>query len=209
MSVPQRPFDEIKRCSDPIEESRLLTQQTLVSTAECDISNAHAHPGRLDSYQGILIAFILNSSRGCQLFIWTSALRCVAWLGAPNDYTLSPEYTKASLACSQLIEDVVASIPYFFSWKTNSKACTFDDTSPQSAFGATSSSIKATSALLILWPIYTAAASDFASKSQKAFLAGRLKAIHEVTGVNHANILRHVRSPLSFPFPLDCSCASL
>jgi hypothetical protein len=81
-----------------------------------DLSTSLTHPGRVDAYGELWMAYKYNIVRSCRLFIWTTILRCAAWLGYPQDYRLTPEYTTASRICRQLVEDIVASVPYFFGW---------------------------------------------------------------------------------------------
>ena len=81
-----------------------------------DYATSETHPGRVDSYSEMWIAYHQNIARSSRILIWSTILRCVAWLGGPSDYRLTPEYAKAQQVCCPLIEDIVASCPYFFGW---------------------------------------------------------------------------------------------
>ena len=79
-------------------------------------ASSETHPGRIDSYSEMWIAYHQNIARSSQILLHFTILRCVAWLGDLKDYTLTPEYAKAQQVCCPLIEDIVASCPYFFGW---------------------------------------------------------------------------------------------
>ena len=158
-----------------------------------DLSNSIIHPGRVDAYGELWMAYKYNIVRACRLLAWSAILRATAWLADPRDYRLTPEYTTASRICRQLIEDIVASIPYFFGWHGDKKV-TFTDRS-NFACGATESfSVKRLSGIFVMWPLYIAGASDFASPSQRVFMRGRLKHVAEMMGINQALVLFEVSS---------------
>jgi hypothetical protein len=48
-----------------------------------------------------------------------------------------------------------------------------------------------------MWPLFAAAASDFASPSQRIFLRGRLKHVAQIMGINQALILSEVSIMIS------------
>jgi hypothetical protein len=81
-----------------------------------DYATSETHPGRIDSYSEIWTAYHQNIARSSRILIWSTIIRCVAWLGDPSDYRLTLEYAKAQKVCRRLIEDIVASCPYFFGW---------------------------------------------------------------------------------------------
>jgi hypothetical protein len=155
-----------------------------------DLSTSLVHPGRVDAYGELWMAYKYNFVRACRLFIWTTILRCAAWLGIPRDYRLTPEFTAASRMCRPLIEDIVASVPYFFGW--NSKNDAAMNARANFACGTNDPTVKPLTGIFVMWPLYTAATSDFASPSQRIFLRGRLKHIAEIMGINQAHILFQV-----------------
>jgi hypothetical protein len=167
-----------------------------VAWLDGDVENLETsvvHPGRVVAYGELWMAYYYNTVRTCRLYIWTTILRCVAWMSNPRDYRLSPEYTTASCACRQLIEDIIASVPYFFGWNRDKDAAMADKSN--FACGVNdNTSIKGLSGIFVMWPIFTAAASDFASPSQRLYLRGRLRYIAEQMGINQAAILLQVLS---------------
>ena len=156
-----------------------------------DLSKSLVHPGRIDAYGELWMAYKFNIVRSCRLFIWSTILRCVAWLGESRDYRLTPEYTTASRICRQLIEDIVASVPYFFGWNKENEGAM--NARANFACGSNdSSTAKPLTGIFVMWPLFTAAASDFVSPSQRIFLRGRLKHVAEIMGINQALILFEV-----------------
>jgi hypothetical protein len=66
------------------------------------------------------------------------------------------------MICGALIEDIVASVPYFFGWNA--------ETDPATATRNDSDiDIKGVSRIFLMWPLFAAASSDFCSDSQRAF----------------------------------------
>ena len=159
-----------------------------------DITESSVHPGRVDSFAELWIAFTYSFICSCRLFIWTTILRCIAWLGEPQDYKLSPEYSVASRVCGQIVEDIVASVPYYFGWRGD-KALFMGVGRANFACGTEQGSIKGVSGIFALLPIFTAATSDFATPSQRLFLRGRMQSIYASTGMNQAAVLLHVIHP--------------
>jgi hypothetical protein len=108
------------------------------------------------------MAYAYNVARNSQILIWTTILRCVAWLSPNDDYRISEEHKKATMICGALIEDIVASVPYFFGWNA--------ETDPATATRNDSDiDIKGVSRIFLMWPLFAAASSDFCSDSQRAF----------------------------------------
>jgi len=162
-----------------------------------DLENSLVHPGKVDSYSEMWMAYHHNIGRSSRLFIWTTILRCVAWLCDPRDYRVAPEYTTASRICRRLIEDTVASVPFIFGWNKETNEAMVD----KSCFACGSSdpaAIKPLWAIFVMWPLFAAAASDFATPSQRIFLRGRLKYISETLGIYQAGVLLRASIPSLF-----------
>ncbi|PVH88677.1 hypothetical protein DL98DRAFT_508575 [Cadophora sp. DSE1049] len=153
-----------------------------------DLPNSVIHPGRIDTYGELWMAYKYNIVRGCRLFIYTTILRCVAWLGDNGDYRLTPEYATATQICRGLIEDIVASVPYFFGWNRG-KDPSMSDRSNFACGEHDPTRVKPLAGIFSMWPIFAAASSDFASPSQRIFLRGRLKHIADMMGINQALIM--------------------
>jgi hypothetical protein len=152
-----------------------------------DLSNSIVHPGRVDTYKELSVAYVYNVARSSQLLIWTTILRCVAWLSPDADYRTSKEYQKASIICSMYIENIVASVPYFLGWNADTDVSTATRND-----GSADDSIKGVSGVFLMWPLFAAATCDFCSDSQRSYLRGRLAFIAENMGICQARILLNV-----------------
>jgi hypothetical protein len=60
------------------------------------------------------------------------------------------------------------------------------------ACGTNDPTVKPLTGIFVMWPLFAAAASDFATPSQRIFLRGRLKHVAEIMGINQALILFEV-----------------
>ncbi|KAF4626606.1 hypothetical protein G7Y89_g11546 [Cudoniella acicularis] len=161
-----------------------------------DLTTSLVHPGKVDSYSEMWMAYHHNIGRSSRLFIWATILRCIAWLCDSRDYSLTPEYNKASQVCRQLIEDTVASVPFVFGWKKGINEFMADNSS--FACGSTENpEVKSLWGIFVMWPLFAAASSDFASVSQRTFLRGRLSYISEALGIYQASVL--LRFNIFFP----------
>lgn len=158
-----------------------------------DLAESMIHPGRLDAYRELWMAYFHNTVRACRLYIWTTILRCVAWISNLQDYRLSSEYITASTVCRQLIEDIVSSVPFFFGWNRANNTAMADKSN--FACGINSDpSTQGLAGIFVMWPIFSAAASDFCLPSQRTYLRGRLRHIAEMIGISQATILLQVSS---------------
>ena len=199
------------RKAEALEKSYVEWQDSLPSSWEYktvswvdiqgeDTTSSFHHPGRVDSYGELWMVYTYNTARASRLFIWTTILRCVAWLAHPKDYRITPEYTTAARVCSHLIEDIVASVPCFFGQDGLSDIY-LADRSNYACGSKDKSSAKGLSGVFSMWPIFSAAASDFATPSQRTFLKGMLKYIAEAMGINQAAVLFNVSRCISLPQP--------
>ncbi|RDW79576.1 hypothetical protein BP6252_04214 [Coleophoma cylindrospora] len=180
---------------------RAKTVAWVDSVPEAELPTANCHPGKIDLYSEIWMGSQVVTALSSRLFVWSTILRCTAWLCSPLDYRITPEYTTAARMCSQMIEDIVAAIPYFFGWNFETESV------PSMSHFATGDDHKSTPKVLAgvftLWPIFAAATNDFATESQRIWLRGRLQYIGESMGVNHANLLfqaSQLRHPSMFIF---------
>lgn len=162
-----------------------------IDGAAQDLSSSLVHPGRVDAYGELWMAYKYNIVRSCRLFIYTTILRCVAWLENPGDYRLTREYTTASRICRQLVEEIVASVPYFFGWNSENDGA-MKATANFACGTSDDATVKPVTGVFVMWPLFAAAASDFASPSQRIFLRGRLKYVAQIMGINQALILSEV-----------------
>jgi hypothetical protein len=160
-----------------------------------DLESSFVHPGRVDYYSEMWMAYHHNIGRSSRLFIWTTILRCVARLSGPQDYRLTAEYETASQVCRQLVEDTVASVPYIFGWNKENDDSMADKSS--FACGSTNApTVKSLWAIFVMFPLFAASVSDFVLPSERTFLRGKLKYINEVLGIHQASVLLRVNITL-------------
>ncbi|KAB8290044.1 hypothetical protein EYC80_010370 [Monilinia laxa] len=161
--------------------------------AEKYLESATCHPGRVDSYVELWMATTHNVARASRLFILTTVLRCTAWLSSGVDYRLTSEYIDISRRASLLIDDIISSVPFFFGWNTKDNLPVVENSyfpcGNNSKIGG-----KGVTGVWAIWPIFAAAASDFATNSQRLWLRGRLKYIAEDLGIRQAEALLQVQT---------------
>jgi hypothetical protein len=151
-----------------------------------DLATSKVFPGRLEVFSDLTKGYKYNIARAAQIFIWTSILRSVAWMGNAEDYMATSHFANARQRCAELIEGIVASVPYFLGWKGYPNA---------SIAGASYSpcgndtQAKTASVVFILFPMFVAIRSDFATPEQRTFMKGKLKHIAENEGVSQASML--------------------
>lgn len=103
------------------------------------------------------------------------------WLdGSESQFTGSG--SKAAQIARQDIDSIIASIPYLCSWRAGasrgaSSPCGRDDIA----------SVEGITSLLVIWPLYLAGDSQFATREQKEYIQRRLGWIAENRGVKHAS----------------------
>jgi hypothetical protein len=141
-----------------------------------DLATSGAFPGRVEEFPELTAGYRYNIARSSQILIWTSILRAVAWTGYPKDYRLTAIYAEARQRCIYLIEGIVASVPYFVGWKGSRNGALAGVA--QSACGNNARAM-GVSAFYLMWPMFVAANSDFATPEQRAFVRGKLIYIAE------------------------------
>jgi hypothetical protein len=154
-----------------------------------DFATSKAFPGRVEAFTDLTAAYRYNIARSSQILVWTSILRAVAWTGYPKDYRLTTSYSNARRRCIELIDGIIASIPYFLGWKGRSDEALAGES--QSACSSNSKVI-GVGAFYVMWPMFVAANSDFATPEQRAFVKGRLICVAENLGINQADRLIQV-----------------
>lgn len=147
---------------------------------EQPLDNATAFPGRIDKYIDVSIATALNVMRAARIILASDIVRATAWLCPQyQDYKTSREYLSSMRLSRQLIEDILASVPYFLG-----QLPVVEPTSPntEGLFGTSSL------AMFVAWPLFVAKTSDFATEQQRSWVSGRLDFIADEKGVGQASI---------------------
>ncbi|KAK5995777.1 Transcription factor dbaG-like protein [Cladobotryum mycophilum] len=153
-----------------------------------DYSRAEVFPGRIDAYQDLWVASIWNMMRCSRIILASIVVRCTAWICAPVDYRSTPEYAAAARICVEIIEDIIASVPYQLGWFANRKyllqhpslsqfACGLEDT-PKSLAG-----------YFLTWPLACVQGQDYTTELQRAWVKERLVYIGKELGLRYALML--------------------
>jgi hypothetical protein len=151
-------------------------------------------PGRVDMYPDWVIAHTWNMGRVARLILASLDVRLVAWLCAPQDYRLQPEYATSRQICRGIISEIVASVPYHLGLYHKQKEAF--DRPAQSGFACgendANDSLKVVPALLIVWPLMCIKGLDFTNEDQREWATGRLRFIADVIGLKYAGHLAAV-----------------
>lgn len=163
-----------------------------MTPADSTIMSGIPYVGRVDAYIDMFICYILNWARAARLYTRNTVLRCRAWLlGPERDYRDLSEYAAAQKFSSEIIEDIVASVPYVFGAARigQGQGQTHGVNMPS---GGTIYQPPSLAGVFVMWPVFAAASSDFVTVSQRAFLKRTLKYISEEIGIGQAAILAGV-----------------
>ncbi|PQE29163.1 negative acting factor protein [Rutstroemia sp. NJR-2017a BBW] len=169
---------------------------------DTDMETTNFYPGRVDTYRDLWMATTHSMARVSRLFIFTSILRCTAWLTIPLNCEESIEYITISKQARILIEEIIASIPYFLGHETEDKSISAFTDSYFPCGSGTKIGGTGVSGMFAMWPIFAAIGSDFTSDSQRSWLRGRLKYIAETLGMHQAKIL--LQLPTRYPSTFIC-----
>lgn len=165
-----------------------------------DYMNADAFPGRIDIYPDLSAAYAWNTSRVCRLVLSSLIIRAIAFLHAPADYTKTPEYVATTRACSRIVSDMVASIPFYLGSKLLTRLhhqqyylCKTGSDSSKIGYGEQnrpnmSDVPKILSGMLLIWPLVGSHGHDCATKAQRSFVEGRLTHIADSLGLRYARV---------------------
>ncbi|CAK7234104.1 hypothetical protein SBRCBS47491_008837 [Sporothrix bragantina] len=82
-----------------------------------DYGRAQVFPGKVDVYRDIYIASVWNMVRATRLCLASIGVRCAAWACAPADYRTTSQYATAARTCSDIITDIIASVPFYLGWQ--------------------------------------------------------------------------------------------
>lgn len=165
------------------------------SVSGTDLTTSDVYPGKVDTYSDFWIASVWNNARVARLFISGIIVRCAAWVCSPVDYRTTPEYAYAARLGVDMVNDMIASIPYFLGWRTK------DEYEPKmagiSSFACgddAAGACKGLGAYFCIWPLFTASCSDFTTDGQRTWIKGRMRFIEQTMGINQAGTLSYVSS---------------
>ncbi|CZR56257.1 uncharacterized protein PAC_06145 [Phialocephala subalpina] len=154
-------------------------------------------PGRRDEYADISIGTASNMMRAARIMLCGDIVRASAWLCSPyQDYRTTPEFGAAVRVSKNLVEDIIASVPFFLGDDRTSDINGWER--PQNG----RMSLVGTSALglFLTWPLMVCKMSDYSTERQRKWAAGRLRGIAEEMGIGQALLFSqiNVRLPSMF-----------
>jgi len=178
------------------DEWRFKTVAWADTIPDSDLSISEVYPGKVDMFSDLFVASQWNMARVARLILSGITIRCAAWLCAPVDYRTTSYYAQASRIGMEMIDDIVASIPFHLGWRgfrNNSE----DNltTGNISNFVCGQNEIgtgKPLGAYFLIWPVFTSIVSDFATDAQRKYIIGRMKYMTDIMGINGAAVLTQV-----------------
>lgn len=161
------------------------------------------YPGKIDLYTDMWVANFRNIARTSRLLVLTTIIRCTAWLCPPEDYRITPDYARAMRASEEIITDILASVCNFLDldwqkWKIEDASLNNIDglgqpfSPPKFPVGDSALGNRGVAGLFLLWPLISAASSDYCTSSQREWIKGKLRFMGETMGINRATILSRV-----------------
>jgi hypothetical protein len=179
------------------EEWKYKTVAWMDAVPGQDPGKSEVFPGKVDMYTDLSISSLWNMYRVSRLFLSGIVIRCAAWLCAPVDYRTTPEYANSSRLGVDMINDMVASIPYHLGWIGEKGKFRTGNHSGFACGDEDSGNAKVLGAYFLVWPLFTALCSDFATDAQRKYITGRLNFMAENLGLSQAAVLSHVSSSYS------------
>lgn len=160
---------------------------------EEDIDSCATYAGPVYGFDDLGIAIIHLTTWTCHLMLTTSIMRCKSWLAYPEDYRTQGgndgvEYGEVAASASRRVSDMVAMLPFFCSFSGSGK----DTGTATFACGDVSDAVKGATCQMVLWPLFAASASDFATPGERRFLRGRLRFFAEEVGLKQAKVFLEV-----------------
>ena len=156
-----------------------------------DYARSEIFPGRLDAFQDIWVASVWSTLRCSRIVLASLIVRAAAWICAPVDYRTTPEYAAYSRIGTELVTDLVASIPYQLGWFAKRKElldrvdltsfCCGEDDAPKGLAG-----------YFVTWPLSCILTQDYSTDDQRTWVRGRLHYVADVLGVRYAKMLTQV-----------------
>jgi hypothetical protein len=161
------------------------------------------YPGKIDLYTDLWVASSRNIARTSRLLIWTTLIRCTAWLCSPVDYRITSDYARAVRTCEEIITEILASVCNYLDldwrkWRTGDASLNNIDGLGQPfsplkfPVGESAMGNRGVAGLFLLWPLISAASSDYCTPAQRQWIKGKLRFMGETMGINRATILSRV-----------------
>ena len=163
-----------------------------------DFARAEVYPGRVDVYRDFWIASVVNMVRVSRIALQSTIVRCVAWICAPADYRTTPEYAAALRVCTELITDIIASVPYHLGWHLKRPEAL--RRANLSGFGCgDETASKSLPGYFLNMPLVAVQNMDCCTDSQRTWVRGRLRYVASELGIRYSGVLAKVSFLLCLP----------
>ncbi|KAK2043385.1 hypothetical protein LZ31DRAFT_499128 [Colletotrichum somersetense] len=160
---------------------RKVVSGTAANVPDDKIRFVSAFPGTIYDYPNVWAAGKHINTHVSRLLLNQVIVRCIAWVCAPSDHTLTREYIDAHRIGTEQVADIISSIPYFFGW-------TGDAVSTPYFPCGTSEMPKGLAGVSCMWPLLATGSSRFATRAQRVYVKARLANIAEEMGIRQADV---------------------
>lgn len=180
---------------------RKVISGSAAEVPEDKIGYVSAFPGPIYDYPNVWAAGKHINTHVSRLLLNQVIVRCIAWVCAPSDHTLTKEYIDANRIGTEQVADIISSTPYFFGWTGDALS------TPYFPCG-TSEMPKGLAGVSCMWPLLATGSSRFATRKQRIYVKARLAKIAEEMGIRQADVFSKVCCPLKFSTqPLTQFCS--
>ncbi|KAL0940222.1 negative acting factor [Colletotrichum truncatum] len=160
---------------------RKVVSGSAIDVPEDKIGLVSAFPGPIYDYPNVWAAGKHINTHVSRLLLNQVIVRCIAWVCAPSDHTLTREYIDASKIGKEQVADIISSTPYFFGWTGDALS------TPYFPCG-TSEMPKGIAGVSCMWPLLATGSSRFATRKQRIYVKARLAKIAEEMGIRQADV---------------------
>ncbi|KAF6834661.1 negative acting factor [Colletotrichum plurivorum] len=175
---------------------RKVISGSAADVPEDKICFVSAFPGPIYDYPNVWAAGKHINTHVSRLLLNQVIVRCIAWVCAPSDHTLTKEYIDANKIGTEQVADIISSTPYFFGWTGDALS------TPYFPCG-TSEMPKGLAGVSCMWPLLATGSSRFATRKQRIYVKARLAKIAEEMGIRQADVFSKVNPPSVPPSPAN------
>ncbi|KAK7434466.1 hypothetical protein Landi51_13490 [Colletotrichum acutatum] len=179
---------------------RKVISGSAAEVPEDKIGYVSAFPGPIYDYPNVWAAGKHINTHVSRLLLNQVIVRCIAWVCAPSDHTLTKEYIDANRIGIEQVADIISSTPYFFGWTGDALS------TPYFPCG-TSEMPKGLAGVSCMWPLLATGSSRFATRKQRMYVKARLAKIAEEMGIRQADVFsKQIMLGSPEPDPVNSYC---
>ncbi|KAK1535247.1 uncharacterized protein CCOS01_03999 [Colletotrichum costaricense] len=179
---------------------RKVISGSAAEVSEDKIGYVSAFPGTIYDYPNVWAAGKHINTHVSRLLLNQVIVRCIAWVCAPSDHTLTKEYIDANRIGTEQVADIISSTPYFFGWTGDAMS------TPYFPCG-TSEMPKGLAGVSCMWPLLATGSSRFATRKQRIYVKARLAKIAEEMGIRQADVFsKQIMLGSPEPDPVNSYC---